>query len=86
VVLVAGGERFAADDQALAERLLASGVPHATLGTGPEADLPLPSGMSEVTAPILATIKGQQLALAASLIRGLDPDAPEGLSKVTATH
>ena len=28
----------------------------------------------------------QQLALAASLLRGLDPDAPVGLSKVTATH
>jgi glucosamine--fructose-6-phosphate aminotransferase (isomerizing) len=86
VVLVAGGERFAADDQALAERLLASGVPHAICGTGPGTDLPLPAGTSEVTAPILATIKGQQLALAASLLRGLNPDAPEGLSKVTATH
>lgn len=86
VLLVAGGQRFANDDRALAERLAASGVPHAVLGTGPEADLPLPAGTPEVTAPILATIKGQQLALAASLLRGLDPDAPAGLSKVTATH
>lgn len=86
VLLVAGGERFANDDNALAERLSAAGVPHAVCGAVPDADLPLPAGSPEVTAPILATIKGQQLALAASLLRGLDPDAPAGLSKVTATH
>jgi glucosamine--fructose-6-phosphate aminotransferase (isomerizing) len=86
VLLVAGGERFADDDHALAQRLSSAGVPHAVCGTEPGADLPLPAGASEVTAPILATIKGQQLALAASLLRGLDPDAPAGLSKVTATH
>ncbi|MBO0821446.1 MAG: SIS domain-containing protein, partial [Nocardiopsaceae bacterium] len=86
VLLMAGGERFAVDDHALTERLSATGVPHAVCGAWPDADLPLPAGASEVTAPILATIWGQRLALAASLLRGLDPDAPEGLSKVTATH
>lgn len=86
VLLVAGGERFGRDDNALAERLSSAGVPHAVCGSGPDADLPLPAGTPEVTAPILATIRGQQLALAASLLRGLDPDAPAGLSKVTATH
>jgi glucosamine--fructose-6-phosphate aminotransferase (isomerizing) len=86
VLLVSGGERFAADEKALTERLDRAGIPHAVCGSGPGADLPLPAGTSEVTAPILATIKGQQLALAASLLRGLDPDAPAGLSKVTATH
>ncbi|HEV3381274.1 MAG TPA: SIS domain-containing protein [Trebonia sp.] len=86
VLLVAGGERFAADEQALTERFEEAGIPYAVCGTGPDADLPLPAGTPEVTAPILATIRGQQLALAASLLRGLDPDAPAGLSKVTATH
>ena len=61
-------------------------MPYAVCGSAPGADLPLPAGASEVTAPILATVRGQQLALAASLLRGLDPDAPTGLSKVTATH
>jgi glucosamine--fructose-6-phosphate aminotransferase (isomerizing) len=84
VLLIKGGDRFADDDAALAERLVAAGVPHAFCGPG--GDLPLPGGVSEVAAPILATIRGQQLALAASLLRGLDPDAPAGLSKVTATH
>src|SRR5215470_61963 len=86
VLVVSGGERFADDEAALAARLTAGGVPYAVCGSAPGADLPLPAGVSEVTAPILATIRGQQLALAASLLRGLDPDAPAGLSKVTATH
>ena len=86
VLIVSGGERFAADEAALAARLTAEAVPYAVCGTARDADLPLPAGVSEVTAPILATVRGQQLALAASLLRGLDPDAPVGLSKVTATH
>lgn len=84
VLIVSGGERFAADERALAARLATEGVPYAVCGSG--ADLPLPAGVSEVTAPIMATIRGQQLALASSLLRGLNPDAPAGLSKVTATH
>jgi len=86
VLVVSGGELFADDEAALAARLTAGGVPHMVCGSAPGADLPLPAGVSEVTAPILATIRGQQLAVAASLLRGLDPDAPAGLSKVTATH
>jgi len=83
VIVVSGGERFADDEAALAARLATEGVPYAVCGTG--GDLPLPAA-SEVTSPILATVRGQQLALAASLLRGLNPDAPTGLSKVTATH
>jgi glutamine---fructose-6-phosphate transaminase (isomerizing) len=48
--------------------------------------VPLPAGISEITTPILATVRGQQFALASSLRRGLNPDAPAGLSKVTETH
>jgi glucosamine--fructose-6-phosphate aminotransferase (isomerizing) len=84
VLIVSGGDRFAADEAALTARLVAEGVPHAACGSA--GDLPLPVGVSEVTAPILAVIRGQQLARAASLLRGLNPDAPAGLSKVTATH
>jgi glucosamine--fructose-6-phosphate aminotransferase (isomerizing) len=86
VLVVSGGERFAADETALTARLSAEGVPFAVCGSGPGADLPLPAGISEITAPILATVRGQQFALASSLSRGLNPDAPAGLSKVTATH
>jgi glutamine---fructose-6-phosphate transaminase (isomerizing) len=83
VIVVSGGEKFAADEAALAARLATEGVPYAVCGT--DGDLPLPPA-SDVTSPILATVRGQQLALAASLLRGLNPDAPAGLSKVTATH
>jgi glutamine---fructose-6-phosphate transaminase (isomerizing) len=86
VLVVSGGRRFAADEAALTARLSAEGIPFAVCGSAPDADLPLPAGISEVMAPILATVRGQQLALASSLCRGLNPDAPAGLSKVTATH
>ena len=84
VLVVSGGDRFAADEAALASRLKSEGVPYAVCGAG--GDIPLPAGVPDVTAPVLATIRGQQLALASSLLRGLNPDAPAGLSKVTATH
>ena len=85
VLIVSGGERFAADEAALAARLTAEAVPYAVCGAARDADLPLPASASEVTTPILATVRGQQLALAASLLRGLDPDAPAA-SEVTATR
>jgi glucosamine--fructose-6-phosphate aminotransferase (isomerizing) len=86
VLVVSGGPRFAADEAELTARLSAEGVPFAVCGAANGAELPLPAGAGEVTAPILATVRGQQLALASSLLRGLNPDAPAGLSKVTATH
>ncbi|HTR93957.1 MAG TPA: SIS domain-containing protein [Trebonia sp.] len=85
VLIVAGGERFAADEAELAARLARIGVPTATCGPAPGADLPVPEA-GEILQPVLATVRGQQLALAAALRRGLDPDAPAGLAKVTATH
>ena len=39
----------------------------------------------EALAPIVAVVRAQQIALALSRARGLDPDAPRGLNKVTAT-
>jgi glucosamine--fructose-6-phosphate aminotransferase (isomerizing) len=83
VIVVSGGDRFSSDEAALEARLATEGVPYTVCGR--RGDLPLPAA-SEVTTPILATVRGQQLALAASLLRGLNPDAPAGLSKVTATH
>jgi glutamine---fructose-6-phosphate transaminase (isomerizing) len=49
------------------------------------AGLPLPRGVPEALMPIVAVVRAQQLALALARRRGLDPDAPEGLSKVTIT-
>ena len=50
------------------------------------ADLRIPvPGTSEALAPLLHTVRAQQLALELSLALGIDPDAPFGLSKVTRT-
>jgi len=48
--------------------------------------LPLPAGMPEWLSPIVAVIPGQIFALGLAEVKGLDPDHPRGLSKVTLTR
>ncbi len=47
--------------------------------------VPLPNGLREPLAPIVAVVRGQQLAYQLALRLGYDPDSPGGLTKVTAT-
>ena len=47
--------------------------------------LPLPSGVPEWLSPLVAVVPGQLCAVALARARGLDPDRPRGLSKVTET-
>jgi glucosamine 6-phosphate synthetase-like amidotransferase/phosphosugar isomerase protein len=54
-------------------------------GDGLPADVPLPPEAPEALTPILAVVRGQQLAYELALRLGHDPDSPAGLSKVTAT-
>lgn len=77
LVLRAGGPGDP-DLDALVQRLRSDGVP--TVQWEPSAALP------ESLEPIVATVRGHQLALAWAQARGRDPDAPVGLSKVTATR
>jgi len=49
------------------------------------AALPLPSGVPEWLSPLVAVVPGQLWAVALARTRGLDPDRPRGLSKVTET-
>jgi glucosamine--fructose-6-phosphate aminotransferase (isomerizing) len=44
------------------------------------------TGLPEALAAIPASVRGQQLSLELALRKGLDPDAPRGLNKVTITH
>jgi glutamine---fructose-6-phosphate transaminase (isomerizing) len=74
-----------ADMRALAGDLRERGADVALVADDPDAALPLPAGVPEALAPVVAVVRGQQLALAVARRRRLDPDAPEGLSKVTVT-
>jgi glutamine---fructose-6-phosphate transaminase (isomerizing) len=73
-----------ADMRDLAATLHDRGARLVTVSDEPGADLSIPTA-PEPLAPILAVIRGQQLALELALACGRDPDAPAGLSKVTAT-
>lgn len=77
VLLLGGGSSTEADLNEVSDRLQRLDVPQHRFDAG--LDLP------EVLTPIAATVAGQQLALAWASARGLDPDQPAGLSKVTLT-
>lgn len=47
--------------------------------------LPIPPGVPEWLSPMIAIIPGQLVALRLALAKGLDPDIPRGLQKVTRT-
>jgi glucosamine--fructose-6-phosphate aminotransferase (isomerizing) len=49
------------------------------------AEATWPAAVPEPLAPVLAVVRGQQLALALARLLALDPDAPAGLAKVTVT-
>jgi len=48
--------------------------------------LPISEGAPEWLSPILAVLPGQIFALRLSLAKGIDPDVPRGLRKVTVTR
>jgi len=85
LILDAGGPA-SADLTDLGMLARGRGASVAVCAPRPEADLPLPAGASEAMSAITATVQAQQFALALARARGVDPDAPEGLSKVTRTQ
>ena len=74
-----------ADMVELASELERRGADVVRVGEDPAADLTLPRGLPEALVAVPAVVRGQQLGYALALRLGLDPDAPRGLSKVTAT-
>jgi glucosamine--fructose-6-phosphate aminotransferase (isomerizing) len=54
--------------------------------SGASAGFVLPAGVPEDVAPILEILPLQQLAYEVTLARGLNPDSPRALAKVTETH
>jgi glucosamine--fructose-6-phosphate aminotransferase (isomerizing) len=62
--------------------LIASGSAAASL-VGAEYSLPIPNLGSRLLSPLLSVVPGQLFAWALARAKGLDPDRPRGLSKVT---
>jgi glucosamine--fructose-6-phosphate aminotransferase (isomerizing) len=54
---------------------------------GPVSDSSAPwsAEAPEALAPVLAVVRGQQLALELARLHGRDPDSPHGLTKITIT-
>jgi glucosamine--fructose-6-phosphate aminotransferase (isomerizing) len=77
VLLIDVGGPAAQDTVSLAGMLTARGADAAML--------PLPGTLPEPARAIAAVVRGQQLARALALAKGVDPDAPPGLTKVTPT-
>lgn len=48
--------------------------------------MPIPGGIPEWLSPIVAVLPGQLMGWQLALQKGLDPDKPRGLSKVTETY
>ena len=74
-----------ADVMSLVEELRARQAVVLVVGRGERADIWLPAGTPEPLAPIVAVVRGQQLAHDLAVALGRDPDSPLGLTKVTPT-
>ncbi len=86
VLAITAPGRAAADVDDLTTRMRNRGTQVLRLAAEAGADLPIPAEPGEPLAAITAVVRAQQLALAVAEHRGLDPDSPAGLSKVTPTR
>jgi glucosamine--fructose-6-phosphate aminotransferase (isomerizing) len=75
----------AADVAEITRDIRARGGNVFTVADDVDIDLPISPAAPEALATIPATVRAQQLALALARHRGLNADAPAGLSKITAT-
>jgi glucosamine--fructose-6-phosphate aminotransferase (isomerizing) len=77
--------RFLDSLRARKPRLVVIASRSKTLALG-ETAFPLPRGLPEWLSPIPAVVPGQLFALGLAQAKGIDPDRPRGLSKVTRTR
>ncbi|MGA7990450.1 MAG: SIS domain-containing protein, partial [Thermoanaerobaculia bacterium] len=86
VVLVSPrGSRPAREMEALGRELARRGSPVLAIGPDRRGALAVPR-VPELLAPLVSILPGQLLAFHAARARGLDPDRPRGLAKVTETR
>jgi glucosamine--fructose-6-phosphate aminotransferase (isomerizing) len=92
VLAVAPGPRIFAELDETARLAADAGAPLVVISERPDIlaraamALPLPAGIPDWLSPIVSVVPGQRLALELSLARGLNPDLPRGLSKITETR
>jgi glucosamine--fructose-6-phosphate aminotransferase (isomerizing) len=86
VLAVTADGPAASDVRELAGELESNGATVLRLADDPRADLPYPGDLPEPLRALPAAVRAQQLALALARRRGIDPDAPAGLRKVTPTR
>jgi glucosamine--fructose-6-phosphate aminotransferase (isomerizing) len=86
VLAVSAAGPAAADVDELGQQLGESGAVVLRLADDASADLSYPGDLAEPLRALPATVRAQQLALAVARRRGLDPDSPPGLRKVTPTR
>ena len=90
VLIVPPGRAYQSMDS-LAKSLASRGAELAVIGGDPDlvseaaAGFLVPVSCPEELSPILYALPAQLLALGVAELRGLDPDSPRGLSKVTET-
>jgi glucosamine--fructose-6-phosphate aminotransferase (isomerizing) len=84
-LLMGGTGPADSDTRLLRSELDQRGAPSVLAGSAAGDDVPWPAadGASDC---LLAVVRGQQLALAVCRRRGIDPDQPAGLNKVTLTR
>ncbi|MBI5305236.1 MAG: SIS domain-containing protein [Chloroflexi bacterium] len=91
VVVIAPRGKVCDDLIATARQLQAKGADVVMISDAPEAralgdaSLALPGALPEWLSPLYAVIPGQLLALHLTVAKGIDPDHPRGLKKVTRT-
>jgi glucosamine--fructose-6-phosphate aminotransferase (isomerizing) len=92
VVLLATGATMRPELAALRDKLRERGAALVVLGddesirTADDAWLPVPAGTPEWLSPCVSIVPGQLLAFHVALARGLNPDEPRSLNKVTLTR
>ncbi len=86
VILVSPpGSRPAPEMEVLGKELARRGSPVLAIGPRRRGSLPVPR-VPELLAPLVSIVPGQLLAFHAARARGLDPDRPRGIHKVTETR
>lgn len=92
VIVIAPSGRAAADTDALLGRLEAVGAERIVMSDRDDAlargdlGIRLPSGVPDSLMPIVSIVPGQLLAMHLAIARGIDPEAPRFISKVTLTN